>query len=77
MPDPTPVGSIATAISEGFKLLKTVMDTAESRRMRAAIQAGENYIRVNKKDGEFANIADDKQKKYLLHFERKFFKYNN
>jgi hypothetical protein len=77
MPDPTPVGSIATAIAEGFKLLKTVMDTAEVRRMRAAIQAGESYIRVNKKDGEYANIEDKQQGKLLLHFEKRFFKYNN
>ena len=77
MPDITPVGAIADAISAGFKLLKTVLDTAEVRKMRAAIEAGEKYIQVNTKTGQYEKIDDKKQKDYLLHFSKRFFKYNN
>jgi len=77
MPDITPVGAIASAISEGFKLLKTVMDTAEVRKMHAAIEAAEKYIQVNTKTGQYEKIDDKKQKDYLLHFSKRFFKYNN
>ena len=44
---PNPTAPIAQAIAEGFKLLKTVMDAAQSRRMRKAIEAAEKYIQVN------------------------------
>lgn len=74
---PAAVGAVATAIAEGFKLLKTVMDTAESRKMRAAIEAAEKYIQVNTKTGQYEKIDDKKQKDYLLHFSKRFFKYNN
>ena len=50
---PAAVGAVATAIAEGFKLLKTVMDTAESRKMKAAIEAAEKYIQVNTKTGQY------------------------
>jgi len=74
---PAAVGAVATAIAEGFKLLKTVMDTAESRKMKAAIEAAEKYIQVNTKTGQYEKIDDKKQKEYLLHFSKRFFKYNN
>ena len=73
---PNPAGPIATAIAEGFKLLKTVMDTAESRRAAAAIEAAEKYIQVNEKTGQYDGLDDDKQTKYLKHFSKRFFKYN-
>lgn len=71
-----PITSVADAITAGFKLLKTIMDTAESRKMQKAIEAGEKYIQVNTKAGQFLNIDDKKQKKYLVHFSKRFFKYN-
>lgn len=74
---PNPVGPIATAISEGFKLLKTVLDTAEVRKMRKCIQVAENYIRVNQREGQFDDLTDEQQKKKLKYYSRKFFKLNN
>lgn len=76
MPNLKPITSVADAIGAGFKLLKTVMDTSESRRMRKAIEAGEKYIQVNTKAGQYLDIDDKKQRKYLVHFAKRFFKYN-
>ena len=73
---PNPVAPIAEAIAEGFKLLKKVLDTREVRHMRAAIEAGEKYIQVNEKIGQYEDLDDDKQVKYLKHFSKRFFKYN-
>ena len=75
---PNPTGPIAQAIAESFKLLKTVMDTAVSRRMRKAIEAGEKYIQVNENEGDFNYDMDDKKKQdKLRHYKKRFFKYNN
>jgi hypothetical protein len=68
--------SIADAISSGFKLLKTVLDTKQVRTMRKAIEAGEKYIQVNTRTAEFTELDEDKQAKYLKHYSRRFFKYN-
>jgi len=73
----SPVAPIAQAIAEGFKLLKTILDTAEVRKMHAAIEAAEKYIQVNTKTGQYEEIDDKKQKDYLIHFSKRFFKYNN
>lgn len=70
-------GPIAQAIAEGFKLLKTVLDTAEVRGMKKAIEFGEKYIQVNEKAGKFKDIDDKEQKKLLKYYNTKFFKYNN
>jgi len=75
---PNPAAPIAQAIAEGFKLIKTVMDTAQSRRMRKAIEAAEKYIQVNEKEGEFNyDMEPDKKKKRLKYYKRRFFKLNN
>jgi len=74
---PNPTAPIAQAIAEGFKLLKTVMDTAQSRRMRKAIEASEKYIQVNENEGEFNyDMKPEKKKDKLKYYKRKFFKYN-
>ena len=66
------IGAIAEAIKEFFKW----QSTANIRRMKAAIEAAEKYIMVNEKDGEFKNISNSKQKKYLKHYRKRFFAYN-
>jgi hypothetical protein len=71
-----PAAPIAQAIAEGFKLIKTVMDTADMRRKRKAIEAAEKYIMVNEKDGEYDYLNDDQQEKKLRHYHKRFFKYN-
>ena len=72
----SPVAPIAQALAAGFKLLKTVMDTAEVRKMRKAIEAAEKYIQVSNKDGEFNDITDERKEKLLVHYSKRFFKYN-
>jgi len=74
---PSPAAPIAQAIAEGFKLLKTILDTAEVRKMHAAIEAAEKYIQVNTKTGQYEKIDDKTKEKYLVHFSKRFFKYNN
>jgi len=74
---PGAVESIANAITEGFKLLKAVLDTAEVRRMRKAIDAGEQYILVKSEDGQYEGITPERKKKLLAHFRKRFFHYNN
>ena len=71
------VKAIADVISEGFKLIRQHMDTAESRKMKKCIEAGEKYIQVNEKTGEFENINDKKQKKKLYYYKKRFFTLNN
>jgi len=70
------VNAIAQAISEGFKLWKTVMDTAESRKMRKAIEFGEKYIQVNERTGKFASVTDKKRASLLSYYHTKFYRYN-
>ena len=71
------VGPIAYAITAGFKLLKTVMDTAQVRGMRAAIESAEKYIQVNENEGDFNyEMTEEKKKARLRHYKKRFFKYN-
>lgn len=67
-----PVTGIANAITEGFKLLSKVMSGAEKRRMRAAIEVAEKFIRRWEK-----KTVDKKKDKILAKYAEKFFKYNN
>ena len=66
------VTPIISALGEFFKY----KSTAGIMRMKAAIEAGEKYIQVNEKEGEFKKLSKVKQKKYLKHYYRRFFKYN-
>ena len=74
---PAAVGPIAQAITEGFKLIRQIRETAVIRKMRKAIDTAEKYIQVNEKEGEFDHLNDDQQQKKLKYYQRKFFKYNN
>lgn len=74
---PNPVGPIAQAITEGFKLVRQIRETAAVRKMKHAIDMAEKYIQVNEKEGEFDYLSDEQQKKKLKFYQRKFFKYNN
>jgi len=69
--------AIADAITAGFKLLKTVLDTAEVRRIRKCIDMAEKYIQVNE---EMIKEPDAKQRaklrKRLLYYKKKFFQFN-
>jgi len=66
------VNAVATAITEGFKLLSAWMKSKDKRRMQAAIEAGEKYIQTNEDD-----TLDEKKKKNLLrHYKKRFFANN-
>jgi len=69
--------AIASAISEGFKLIRQIRETSVMRKMRKAIEYAEKYIQVNEKEGEFDYLSDEQQKKKLKYYQRKFFKHNN
>lgn len=71
-----PITAIASAIAECSKALGLWLASAEKRKLENAKDAGEKYIFVNEKAGEFKNIIDKKQKELLLHYRRKFFQYN-
>ena len=63
------VSAIASAISEGFKLLSKAMSGSEKRRMRRCIEIGEKIVlRLDE-----LNI-DDKE---LVKLSKAFWKYNN
>jgi len=69
--------SIAQAITAGFKLIKGLNDSAQYRRSRKAVEAGEKYIQVNQGSGEFNYTMTPEQKdKKLSYYAKRFFKYN-
>lgn len=76
MPISDPVTQIAGAIREGFKLLAQWRETAEIRKAKAAIEAAEKFIQVLGREGEFAGIKDEEQKKLLAHYKKRFFAWN-
>jgi len=68
--------SIAQAVAEVSKVIGQWMASRDRRRMKAAIDAGEQYIFVDAKEGEHENITDEKQEKLKKRFRKKLFKYN-
>ena len=71
------IGPIAQAIAEVAKVVGQWMNSSGRRRIMAALEAAERYIFVNEKEGEYSDISEEKQKKYLAHFRKRFFHYNN
>lgn len=66
------VGLIAKAIAEIAKVIGNWQVSADRRKMQAAIEAGEKYIQSN----EDTTIPEDRRKKLLLHYKKRFFKFN-
>ena len=66
------IAPICQAISEGFKLIRSRMDSAESRKKDACIEAGEKYIFTNEDTG----LTPERKEKLLSHFKRRFFVFN-
>jgi len=62
------MNEIAKAISEGFKLIKTILDTREIRRYKAAVDSAEDYI--------FETEKIKPNEKLLKKYKDRFFKYN-
>ena len=67
-----PISNIAGAIREGFKLVALAMSGSEKRRMRKAINYGENFIRR----WEMSTPKEDRDKK-LENIAEDFFRVNN
>ena len=68
--------ALAKAFKSGVDYLTLLLKTSRLRRMKAAIEAGEKYIQVNQKSGEFEKISDEEQVKLLRHYAKRFFHYN-
>lgn len=70
-------------LTEGLGAWKTFVATRQEAYNRKqdkkkvmAIEAAEKYILVNTKSGEFNDITDDRKKKLLGHYSKRFFHYN-
>lgn len=70
------IKAIAQAVAQGSKLWNTWLKSRDKRRMEAALEAGEQYIFVNEKVGEYEGISDERQKKLLVHYSKRYFHYN-
>jgi len=71
-----PVTAIATAIAECSKAFGTHMATRKVRLMKAALDAGENYIHVQEGFGDYKDITQARKDKLLRKFRIRFFKFN-
>jgi hypothetical protein len=70
------IGSIANALAEASKVVGAWLASRQRRRMRAAIDAAERYIFVSERAGEYAELSDEKRARYLKHFRKRFFRFN-
>ena len=71
----TPIGlatAIVTTIREAATAYYKWLEGRDKRRMESAIDAGESYIRTNEDD----ELTDKRRKKLLLHYSKRFWKYN-
>ena len=66
------VDAVATAISEGFKLIANILSGSDKRRIRKLIDAGEQYILAN----ENPSLHQEDRRKLLDKYRKRFFKYN-
>ena len=64
--------AIVTAIREAATCYYKWLEGRDKRRMEAAIDAGESYIRTN----ENINLTEKRKKQLLLHYSKRFWKYN-
>ena len=67
------IEQIAGAIKEGFKVLGQILSGAELRKARYRIEAAMHYVHVDRKEGEYKDIPDDKQKALKIHFGKRVF----
>ena len=76
MPDMTPIGPIATAIAEVAKVIGVWMNSADRRKMQAAIEAGEMYIRISECEAPYEVMTTTKRVALLAYWKKRFFKSN-
>ena len=71
-----PVGPIAQAIAEVAKVVGAWMASADRRKLEAAKEAAELYIRVSECDPPYENIPTTKRAALIALYKKRFFKYN-
>ena len=64
--------AIITAVREAATAYYKWLEGSEKRKAVAAIDAAESYIRTN----ENGDITEKEKKKLLLHYGKRFWKYN-
>lgn len=67
------ITEIFGSTKELMKLVSQILAGAEVRKLKYNKEAGQNYILVNEKGGQYKDIADDRQAKLLLHFRKQAF----
>ena len=66
----------AKLATEIAKVVGNWQVSKEKARLKYQIEAGQNYVFVNEKDGEFKNITDKRKEKLLVHFRKRLFDSN-
>ena len=70
---PSDIGLIAQATAEIAKIIGNWQVSKERNRLMYRIEASTNYVFVDEKTGEYADIDDKKEKKLKLHFRKRIF----
>jgi hypothetical protein len=70
------VGLVATAVAEVAKVVGAWQASADRRRMQACIEAAERYIRISECEGEYKDMPTTQREKYLTHYRKRFFAFN-
>lgn len=83
MPVKSDIGAIVDMVKEGLSLWKTFIATRQEayerkqdKKQVACIEAGENYIKVNEREGKWKSVTNAKRAKLLKLYYTRFFKYN-
>jgi len=67
------VTAISQAVKEVTSLTRELVSSAEVRRLRYRVEAAVNYIFVDEKSGEYANIRDKERDGLKRHFRKRVF----
>lgn len=65
------IGAVANLLSFFFD-----RKSINAARAKAAIDAAERYIMVNEGDSPYDKIKEDRKKKLLVHYRKRFIAYN-
>jgi hypothetical protein len=70
------VDNALKVITEGIKYLTLLQKTSPIRKMKKAIDAGEKYIQLDKREGPFRDISDKQRASLMKHYCKIFFNNN-
>ena len=68
--------SALKVIEKGIAFLTLLQKTSPIRKMKKAIDAGEKYIQLDKREGAFASISDKQRTHLMKHYCKIFFNNN-